>query len=187
MRLSLQWNAIKKTLGYINHSTFFSRSRILKDTSVISHFSWEPEEQFSLFGLWSSNRVAYEESTETTVRPIVMKVKLFKAFKRCASWLSWKTHDAFSSFLTVLDLQTSLAKCSWRSPPKKKSISPHPQAMSLLAPEYPSHCIVFFSNCQEFCLAESKLHIGTTPGLPFHPVTLYTPLIKEENVSICWT
>lgn len=27
---------------------------------------------------------------------------------------------------------------------------------------------------------------GTAPRLPFHPFTLYVPLIKEKNVSICW-
>lgn len=28
--------------------------------------------------------------------------------------------------------------------------------------------------------------LGTAPKLPFHPFTLYAPLIKEKNVSICW-
>jgi len=27
--------------------------------------------------------------------------------------------------------------------------------------------------------------LGTAPKLPFHPFTLYVPLIKEKNVSIC--
>lgn len=27
---------------------------------------------------------------------------------------------------------------------------------------------------------------GTAPRLPFHPFTLYVPLIREKNVSICW-
>lgn len=28
--------------------------------------------------------------------------------------------------------------------------------------------------------------LGTAPKLPFHPFTLYVPLVKEKNVSICW-